>query len=287
MTKTIDTVIADVYEYIKNPTKDVHLDPERIGSEFAALFAKRFDVVDEPVAVAGKGLRASNVGARCARQLWYKINHPELGENYSGPTLFKFFYGDALELCCLELVRQSGHRVEGEQDELQVEGIKGHRDAVIDGVLTDVKTASPFGFRDFVSGISADNDKFGYRTQLGFYLLASQDDPLVTEKNKAAFLAIDKVSGEMHLDVHHYSNDQLEEIRQLVVSRKAIVSSDVIPERTFTDEPDGKSGNRKLVTECSYCAFKDTCWPGLKVYAYSGRPRFLTTVVKEPKVDLF
>jgi hypothetical protein len=285
--KTIETLIPDVYEFLKQPTQDVVFDPEKIGGEFSSLLAKRFEPSSRLPPEGGKGLRASNIGARCARQLWYKIRHPELGEDYSGPTLFKFLYGDLLELAAIQLARQAGHRVEGEQDTLNVDGIVGHRDVVIDGVLVDVKTASPYGFRDFVSGLSADNDKFGYRTQLGFYLLASQEDPLVTEKNKAAFWAIEKVSGEMHLDVHHYSNEELERIRSHVVSSKALVASDELPDRAFEDEPDGKSGNRKLKTECSYCAFKDACWPGLKVYAYSGKPRFLTVVEKEPKVDLF
>ena len=56
------------------------------------------------------------------------------------------------------------------------------------------------------------------------------------------------------------------------------------PNRAFSDVPDGKSGNMKLGTQCSYCEFKKVCWPDLKTYIYSSGPRYLTKVVREPKV---
>jgi hypothetical protein len=43
----------------------------------------------------------------------------------------------------------------------------------------------------------------------------------------------------------------------------------------------------KLGTGCSYCAFKKHCWPGLRGFAYSGGPRYLTNVVKTPDVPEF
>ncbi len=48
--------------------------------------------------------------------------------------------------------------------------------------------------------------------------------------------------------------------------------------------PDGKSGNMKLGTKCSYCKYKNECHPDLRTFLYSGGPRFLTEVVNEPKV---
>ena len=37
--------------------------------------------------------------------------------------------------------------------------------------------------------------------------------------------------------------------------------------------------------ECSYCQFKDACWPNLQTYVYARGPVHLTKVVREPKVD--
>ena len=39
------------------------------------------------------------------------------------------------------------------------------------------------------------------------YVYAGKDDPLVTDKTHGAFLAVDKVSGEMCLDVYDFTKD--------------------------------------------------------------------------------
>ena len=49
--------------------------------------------------------------------------------------------------------------------------------------------------------------------------------------------------------------------------------------------PDGKSGNMKLATACGYCQWKTTCWPQAKAYKYSDGDRYLTKVVREPRVE--
>ena len=51
---------------------------------------------------------------------------------------------------------------------------------------------------------------------------------------------------------------------------------------SFEDEEDGKSGNRKLGMNCSYCAFKHTCWPGVQTIPYAQGPRYLTKIVRPP-----
>ena len=57
-----------------------------------------------------------------------------------------------------------------------------------------------------------------------------------------------------------------------------------IPERCYPDIPDGKSGNMKLSVPCSYCSFKEHCWPELRTFIYSNGPRYLTKVVRTPDV---
>jgi hypothetical protein len=49
--------------------------------------------------------------------------------------------------------------------------------------------------------------------------------------------------------------------------------------------PDGKSGNLKLSTKCSYCLYKTLCYQGLRAFSYYGGPKFLTKVVNEPRVQ--
>ena len=50
-------------------------------------------------------------------------------------------------------------------------------------------------------------------------------------------------------------------------------------------KPDGKSGNMELALGCSYCQYKRHCFPDLRVFKYSHKPKFLCKVVKEPNVQ--
>jgi hypothetical protein len=219
-------------------------------------------------------LRLSNLGTVCKRKLWYAINKPDLAEPLSPSTRLKFLFGDILESLLLFLAGLAGHKVERRQEEVDVEGVKGHIDAVIDDELVDVKSASSFSFAKFASGGLRDNDSFGYITQLESYGQA-------LGKKHGHFLVVDKTLGHICLDSH-----TLQRLPEgTVQSTKAFLSRPIPPARAFSDEADGLSGNRKLGIACSYCQFKTTCWPGLQVYNYAGRPRWLTRVVREPRVS--
>ena len=66
---------------------------------------------------------------------------------------------------------------------------------------------------------------------------------------------------------------------------KKLVEQPQPPALCNTPIPDGKSGNLKLATGCSYCQFKQSCYPDLRVFLYSTGPRFFTKVENEPKVQ--
>lgn len=226
-------------------------------------------------------LRFSNMGSPCERKLWYEINSPEDKEELSADVLLKFLYGHLIEAFILLLAEVSGHSVQGTQDEASLFGIKGHRDAVIDGVVVDVKSTSSFSYKKFAEGRLADDDPFGYIPQLQGYLKAGEDDPLVLDKNRAAFLPVDKTLGHFCLDFHEKKDWDWEKILD---HKKEIISQPEPPERGFEPEPMGKSGNMQLGTFCSYCNFKEKCYPELRTFIYSSGPAFLTKVVKEPNV---
>lgn len=219
-------------------------------------------------------LRLSNIGTPCDRKLWYMINKPELAEPLSPSTKLKFLFGDILEELLLWLAEQSGHTVTDKQKEVEVNGVKGHIDALIDTHLVDVKSASSRSFDKFKYGLNASNDTFGYLHQLGAYSHAIGAKVL-------AFLAVDKQFGHICLDTHEKDDT---DYPKLVEKKKYIVSLPDPPKRTFSDVPEGKSGNRKLCTECSYCPFKQSCFPGLRTFVYSTGPVYLTHVAREPLV---
>ena len=286
MTKTLSTIVEDIYAVITDKGGWDETVNEYFLTHIGETMMSRLASPDQPRGT----LRMSSIGQPCARRLWYSVNmDPTTGEPLRSATHLLFLYGDILEDLILALAVAAGHSVEGRQDELEVLGVKGHRDAVIDGVTIDVKSASPFSFKKFKGGLTDADDGFGYLGQLPGYVHAAKDDPLVTDKDTGAFLVINKVNGELCLDVHDFKKDgRLDEIEDLYASRIESSGKPTPPSRGFSPQPDGKSGNEKLGFNCSYCEYKKTCHPGLRTFLYAGpngaAPRFLTTVVNEPKV---
>lgn len=265
-----------------------------LSEGIAGLAAERFDPsAHEPRDSIGM----SSLGKPCKRQLWYKVNFPAKGAGLPAETLGTFFYGDILEVVVLALAIAAGHKVEGMQDRLEINGIRGHRDAVIDGMTVDVKSASTFSFMKFQSGKLRSNDPFGYISQLSSYVYAGKDDPLVTDKKRGAFLVINKDRFKLCLDIHNFEEElkgkekEVEEVKKVVKSAKP-------PPRAFEDKEDGywntkkkfiKNGNRVLDTQCSYCEYKKLCWPGLRTFIQSEgtvheKEKYFTKVVKLPKI---
>lgn len=227
-------------------------------------------------------LRMSSIG-KPLRQLWYELNGYK-GETLEGKTLVKFAYGHLVEALILILAEASGHTVERLQEKIEVDSIVGHIDCVLDGVLVDVKSASPYSFQKFKDGtlLNEGNDPFGYIGQLSGYAQALN--------LPAAWIAINKVSGEVCvLDLPKECTEAYD-IRTRIELVRSTIKQETPPERCYPDEPDGKSGNRKLSVGCSYCPHKLECWKdvnngkGLDVYYYSTGPRYLTNVTRTPKV---
>lgn len=221
-------------------------------------------------------LRFSNLG-RPDRQLWYMANS-EKQEKINGKTGLKFLYGDLIEQMLLFLIKESGHDVSREQEELEVDGVKGHIDAVIDGVTVDVKSASPMSYAKFAKGNLFEDDPFGYIGQISSYA------SIVTPETGGAFLAFDKVHGDVCVLSVGPSITNRFGVAERISQLKSVITSKSAPARCYSDEPDGKSGNLKLGTQCSYCSYKHECWPGLRTFLYSGKPRFLTKVARVPDV---
>ncbi len=273
----IETLVEDIQtllvEGVSEPDTELC---DKYGAMFSKLLQERMKREER------KGtLRMSNAGKPCERQLYYEVNSPEEGEQYTYDLYAKFFFGDMIELFLLFLSEAAGHKVEGTQDTQEIEGILGHRDAVIDGMVVDAKSASSFAFKKFANGTLASDDAFGYIDQLGGYRHAGKDDPIVTIKDRAGFLVMDKVLGKICLDIH---KDTGKDYSTFMKHKKDVVNGSTVPERGFEPIPEGASGNKKLGVNCSYCSFKEKCHPELRTFAYSYGPVYLTTVAREPKV---
>ena len=282
MTKSIDSLIEDVYSvftdgYEKTEENDKAIDA--FGENLKELLRSRLT----PRKGGDFYLRLSAIG-KPSRQLWYdKQGHKK--EVLTGDKLLKFLYGDIIEEILLTVAKLSGHSVTHEQQKVKVAGITGHMDAVIDGHVVDVKSASPFAFKKFVNGSLPLDDPFGYLQQISAYSEGVPDNEGV------AFWAMNKVDGALTL--YQPSENVLPDTQERVDELHEQLALDEPPERCYPDILDLKTGNRKLDIGCVFCDFKKVCWSdsndgeGLKGYKYAAMPfpLYLTEVVKAPRVD--
>jgi hypothetical protein len=282
--KTVNNLVDDIYALMvskeADPSVNVEAEIEKFGESVKELMRKEFgrDKRED-----NRRLRLSNIG-RTDRYLWNHFNGTE-AEEILPHTYVKFMYGHLIEEMLLFLTRMSGHKVTDEQKVCQVEGIVGHMDCKIDGVVTDVKSASSFGFKKFKDATLAFDDPFGYIDQIKAYAHSEGE-------TQFGWLAMDKANGHLTYLKYDLADTQApvyevlkSDIAERVRHVKKLVEQPEPKEWCSQPVPDGKSGNLKLSIGCSYCQFKDHCYPNLRTFSYSYGPKFLVDVINEPRVE--
>lgn len=287
MTKTIDTLVQDIQQLLGKGVKLDEAALAKFGAASAMHVVKSLEERSHGKRKP-KTLYVSEVGQPCHRRLWYGVNTPELAEKLPPSAQIKFLYGDLIEEMLLLLAEAAGHEVTNRQELTDIPipagsdgfwNVRGRKDAVIDGVLVDVKSCSSFAYKKFQEGLNDDNDSFGYRAQLNTYNGGKYE--------RQGFLAIDKQNGHFEFfEIPHEST--VDQMFESVRSARSVSA----PERAFELQPEGMSGNMKLGIECSYCPYKAHCWrdanggAGLYVAAYERGPVFLGTMVRTPRVPV-
>lgn len=280
----IYSLVDDIYKAVstKQAADTVDLDDEieRFGDNCKRLMTNLFTEKRD-----GRTLRMSNIG-RDDRYLWNVVNNPGVAEELTPNTYVKFMYGHLIEELLVFLTRVAGHEVTDEQKKCEVSGITGSMDCKIDGVVTDVKSVSTFGFKKFKDGSLALDDPFGYVAQIKGYAHSEGRD------NRFGWLAMDKQNG--HLTYLMYDSEDTQapvhkkigyDIEEHIARIKEVVEQQEPPEHCHEPVADGKSGNMKLAVGCSYCPYKKICWPSVRGFAYANGPRYLVEVVNEPQVQ--
>ena len=281
--KTIDTLVEDIYNLFEPSiiNKISEEDLEKHLKEFTKSVTNNIKIVLNEQPKKKRKLSLSSIG-KPTRQLWYDRHSNSEARPLAPSTRIKFLYGHILEDLLILLSRVAGHTVTEEQKQVEVEGIKGHQDCKIDGVLVDCKSASGFAFKKFANNRLADDDPFGYIAQISAY---SEGNGV----NEAYFLAIDKQHGNIALTRVH--DMEMINAKERVQYLKGALDSKRVPDRCYSDIPEGVSGNRKLAIGCVFCPHKRECWSdanngqGLRAFKYEKGPTYLTQVSKEPRVE--
>ena len=280
--KKLNTLVDDIYKKLSvlGKGKSLNLSEEPI-EQFGDSMKEVLRHWSTPNPRSVETLRMSNIG-RPNRQLWFDMKTEQQAQEIPPSTFIKFLYGHMLEEVVLLLVKLAGHTVSDEQKNVKIKGIEGHMDCVIDGEVIDVKTASGYAFKKFKNGTLAEDDTFGYMSQLAGYEAGHGT-------SNGGFLAMNKENGELAL----YIPEELDKpnIETKIDTVKKSLKKQTPPELCYLPIPDGTSGNMKLPRGCFFCRHKIECHKdsnngkGLRVFKYAKGLTYLTQVVKEPKVD--
>jgi len=279
--KRIDTVATDIKKLVANISngKPANVTEENMD-RFLKNIKEAFTSWNNPVREKDGKLRMSILG-KPARQLWYDRFSPKKTKAYDASLNIKFLYGHILEHLLLYLVELTGHKVTDQQKKVEIDNIKGHIDAKIDGEVCDVKSASSFSFKKFKNGELVGDDPFGYHAQLSGY-----EEGVGT--NQGGFLVMDKSSG----DVCFYKPDELAKpnVKNLIKTLKETLKRTTPPDRCY-QLSETKGGNKSLPIGCQYCSHKWECYKdandgkGLRVFKYSNRYVYLAQVNRQPNVE--
>lgn len=238
------------------------------------------------------GLRLSKSGVK-DRKLWYENNvklktyirdpDEDLFES-EGANLMRFLIGHSTEALLMFLAREAGHTIEYEQAEVEIEGVLGHCDCVIDGHLVDIKTASMYGYAKFLDDkLVSGDDPFGYIPQLSSYKRGLELKGVIF-KEPSYFWAYNKSNSDMTL--LPISKHDLIDPEARIRRQKEVLEMDSPPEKKcYEPVPNGKAGNMMLDNNCHWCPYKFECWDGLRTFEYAKGPVHFTDVQKEPKVQ--
>ena len=280
--KKLNTLVDDIYKKLSvlGKGKSLNLSEETID-QFGESMKEVLRHWSTPHPRAAETLRMSNIG-RPNRQLWFDMKTEQQAQEIPPATFIKFLYGHMLEEVVLLLVKLAGHTVSDEQKNVKIKGIEGHMDCVIDGEVIDVKTASGYAFKKFKDGTLAEDDTFGYMSQLAGYEAGHGT-------SNGGFLAMNKENGELAL----YIPEELDKpnIETKIDTVKKSLKKQTPPELCYLPIPDGTSGNMKLPRGCFFCRHKVECHKdsnngkGLRVFKYAKGLTYLTQVVKQPKVE--
>ncbi len=273
--KNISTLVPDIQAMVG--TLEGERDLSRFSSNLSSHYLKQMGKREDKVRNANT-LYFSEIGEKCQRKMWYRF-HGETGSALLPATRIKFMYGDILEDVVLQLARDAGHTVEGEQQQVEYKvpstdwTIRGRIDAIIDGVVVDVKSVTKMSEQKFHTGL--EDDPFGYYHQLNGY-------STVLRNKDMGFLTIQKELGH----INYFPFTQSDAIFAGTVAHCIhTVSSADNAFATLADVPaSATSKNMKLCTACSYCDYKKKCFPEVRGFAYSNKVEWLTKVVDLPRV---
>lgn len=270
---TIDTLVPDIERLLRSKEAVVPLDLDGQAKVARDLLRSVTPRPPTPGFVReAQVLWPREVGEECLRKIWYGLNSSTPAPVNAADAM-KFSYGHMLETVLLAYAGMAGHEVTLQQHKFtetltDAEGsiwlIRGKIDAIIDGVVVDVKSCSKTIYKDLSS----------YYHQVDWYAK-------VAEYSRAGILAVDKSTGRI----------RYEDVPPVWPRGQQTVSADILSELGASVPPLRRYVNKTvdrvgvlMPDECLFCPYKYQCWEDLKAFKYSFGPVFYTSVGNPPRV---
>tara|TARA_R110000744_G_scaffold106823_1_gene203231 strand:- start:3594 stop:4436 length:843 start_codon:yes stop_codon:yes gene_type:complete len=202
-------------------------------------------------------LRASNIG-KASCQLWFQKHKPEEAIPPPSHFLVRMMIGDITEAVFKGILKEAGavfEEPEKVETEIAGEKIKGEYDLVLDNKVDDIKSTSPWSYKNkWIDGESIENsDPFGYVGQLTIYAKGKGVEA-------GGWWVVNHSSGEFKYIKYTSDPDvvikKLEKTVEEVSNGKFVRCFSPVKETFHRKE----TGRHVLNTQCKFCNFRHACW---------------------------
>lgn len=207
-------------------------------------------------------LRMSNLG-RPTCQLWFDKNKPELATPMQPFFLMQMLIGDVTEAVFKGLLRAAGVEFGDSETVFLKVGdteIRGSYDLKLNGAIDDVKSASPWSFKNKFDNYETleEGDSFGYVAQLVAYAKAANVDV-------GGWWVINKSNGEFK---YLKATPDVDKVLKQIEATVSYINNNEPFKRSFEAEAEtfyGKlTGNLVVPEACHFCNYRSSCWTNVR-----------------------
>ena len=236
---------------------------EMCGSAIERQFSEKPDIKVRMSGV-GKPLCQQKMGMR-----------DDVQEDVDYTLVMKFLFGDMIEAIAVTVMKAAGINIQSEQESVSLDiggtTLRGTYDVKIDDKIYDIKSAAPGAFSmKFAANRGYNNikkdDVFGYVPQGYLYAEAAGS-------TFGGWIAINKATGEWAVcEAPLVQEEDKEAALELADTNIREVLGGTEFKKSFGDEAESytdkatgetkRTGNRLMNRTCSYCGYKEYCWPG-------------------------
>ena len=209
-------------------------------------------------------VRMSNIG-RPLCQLQMEARG-ETAERMPYNHVIRMLLGDATEAIMTVVLKAAGVNITGSKERAQLifgdyDPVDGEDDIEIEGAVWDIKSTSPWAFDNKWAGgyrSVREHDDFGYVGQLVGYARGRN-------KKAGGWFVVNKSTGEIKVVPVEFRPGEEDVVLKEMAATVAAMGDSIPFQRQFEPIKETfrkkETGNMILPMTCSFCQYKQKCWP--------------------------